>query len=198
MCNANCPPCHKWTDFVEKRSAKIVDFTKNKCITVKLDILDKGLSEWTVLKACELKHGRERARWTEGPIFFILYVLTPGHYYYVMVVSLCLAKEIVVVMHGWSIVIFFCEATSVSLWYSSIPWIFSKFTTVDMPELPGKSMFRHPAIAKLWQRLKELGNLSKTPAMGTRSFQSMLKKTVSSLPVAQIITSLPRRSQEGL
>lgn len=139
---------------------------------------------------------RERARWTEGPTFYILYVLTPGHYYYVMVVSLCLAKEIVV-MHGWSIAIF-CEAISVSLWYSSIPCIFSKFTTAGMPELPGKFMFSHPAIAKLWQRLKELGNLSKTPARGTRSFQSMLKKTVSSLPVAQIITSLPRRSQEGL
>lgn len=67
-----------------------------------------------------------------------------------------------------------------------------------MPELPGKFMVRYPAIAKLLQRLNELGNLLKTPARGTRSLQSMLKKTVSSLPVEQTITNLPKRSQEGL
>lgn len=53
-----------------------------------------------------------------------------------------------------------------------------------MPELPGKFMVRHQAIAKLLQKLKELGNLLKTPARGTRSLPSMHKKTVSSSQVA--------------
>lgn len=79
--------------------------------------------------------------------------------------------------------IVFCEA-KLSRWRSLNPWIFSTSTTADMPELPGKFMVRHQAIAKLLQKLKELGNLLKTPARGTRSLPSMHKKTVSSSQVA--------------
>lgn len=93
--------------------------------------------------------------------------------------------------HGRSMIVF-CEPI-LSRWYSLIPWISPTSTTADMPELPGKFMARHPAIANLLQKLKELGNLLKAPARGTRSLQSMHKKTVSSSQVAQIITSSPKR-----